>query len=218
MKCARSIARSGRIAICAAIVSVAAGVGTARTQQAPEAGTEIPAGTAARVWQTSASPKRIAGTILQADSAALTVRPRGGQPLVLLANRVERIDIREEPRTWLQGAWHGTKRGLVGGLAATAVFVALGLAADTQPCDGCFISATGIALLLGVPLTAATTAGGTLIGAAFPGHTWTRVPLPVRTTGTSPSGEELPPLIMGVGAPAESPSPALAEPPTEPIG
>jgi hypothetical protein len=97
-----------------------AGSGSAAFAQAPPAPPplELPAGLKVRVWTYSMGGQRIEGTLLSADSSAVTLIPKGGPPLLagemrLPASDVTRLDVAlDKKRHWLEGALIGAVAGL----------------------------------------------------------------------------------------------------------
>lgn len=134
-----------------------------------------------RVQQRFAVPRRVTGVLFAADSQSVTVRPAAGvEPVVVPLAELERMHVSLGRRSRGEGALRGARYGLLGGLAVSAVLVAIGAANDAQdPCGECFISATAISGILGVALTTTTTVGGAIFGAASPGEKWVRVRTPV---------------------------------------
>ncbi|HSD29163.1 MAG TPA: hypothetical protein VLL75_17815 [Vicinamibacteria bacterium] len=78
----------------------------------------LPSGVRVRVWTHSLPGQRIEGTLLRADSGAVTLVPRSDQPLVggelkLPAADVTRLDVTlGKKRHWWQGAVIGAALGL----------------------------------------------------------------------------------------------------------
>jgi hypothetical protein len=153
------------------------------------AATPLPEGAWVRVTQSAVRPLHVVGTLQFADSQALSIARRGsGDPLTLPYTAVEGLEVRRGFRTTGERAVHGAGRGLVAGLAVTALLVAVGAAADADGCrSDCTISVGGLALMAGIPLTAATTAIGALFGAAGSGERWAAVRTPVRFVPRDPA-------------------------------
>ena len=78
---------------------------------------KLPAGVKVRVWTYSLPDERIEGTLLSADSAAVTLVPKGSHPLLggemrLPAPDVTRLDVALEKKGhWWQGALIGAAVG-----------------------------------------------------------------------------------------------------------
>lgn len=163
-----------------ALLLLAAVASAARAQEAPPPPTPVDSAAYVRVQQQLAIPRRVTGALVAADAQSLTVAsPEWGAVTVPLAE-LARLDVSMGRRTRGEGARRGAVRGLVGGLAVGAVLVGFGAVTDAREgCRGCYISATAGAVILAVPLTAVTTVGGALLGAAAPGDRWIRVPTPV---------------------------------------
>jgi hypothetical protein len=105
-----------RLVLTAAVL--AAGV-PAVLAQAPPAPPplKLPAGIKVRVWTYSMGGQRIEGTLLSADSNAVTLVPKSSQPLLtgemrLPASDVTRLDVAlDKKRHWLEGALIGAALG-----------------------------------------------------------------------------------------------------------
>ena len=99
-------------------VVLAAGVPAALAQAPPAPPPlKLPSGIKVRVWTDSLPNQRIEGTLLSADSSAVTLIPKGSQPLLggemrLPAADVTRLDVAlEKKRHWWQGALIGAAVG-----------------------------------------------------------------------------------------------------------
>ena len=150
--------------------------------QAGPAATELDSLTRVRVSQTEVEPRRFAGGLLAADSLSITVDPeRGGERLEVPLSSLRRLEVSLGRRTPGEGMRRGAARGLLVGLGASALLIGSAAIADEQegPSDG-FITATAAAVIISIPLTAATTVTGALWGATSPGERWRRVETPVR--------------------------------------
>lgn len=134
-----------------------------------------------RVTLHDAAPRQLTGILIGADSVSITVRPfPGGGTVVVPLPEVASTRLSLGRRTPREGLLRGAKHGLIGGLAVSALLVGIGVFSDAGgSCTDCFISATAGAVIVAVPLTAVTTAGGALLGAASPGERWVRVRVPV---------------------------------------
>ena len=105
---------------CLVLMAVVLGSGTpVAVAQAPPAPPplELPAGIRVRVWTYSLAGQRIEGTLLRADSTAITLVPKSSHALAtgemrLPAGDVTRLDVAlEKKRHWWQGALIGAAVG-----------------------------------------------------------------------------------------------------------
>jgi hypothetical protein len=139
-----------------------------------------------RLRQSATDPRTLTGRLLFADSQTLTVEHRG-RPQAVPLPAVERLEVSIGRYSTGEGAWRGAKAGFFGGAVVSALLIVTGVVSDAQgDCGDCFITATGAAVLLSVPLTTFTTVGGTLIGAVAPGERWAPVTTPVRLRPAAP--------------------------------
>lgn len=145
---------------------------------------------AARVRVRQAEGGTVVGGLVAADSAKLTLDPaaRGmGDILTIPVDGVRRMDVSLGARTPAQGAWRGLKRGLLTGVVLSAAIITAGVIEDREDdCGDCIINATLGAVIVSVPLTAATTLIGTFLGASSPGERWRRVQPPVYVAPPAP--------------------------------
>jgi hypothetical protein len=106
---------------CLALIAVLAAAGPAALAQAPPVPPplKLPSGLKVRVWTDSMRGQRIDGTLLDADASAVTLVPKGSQPLLagelrLPASDVTRLDVAlDKKRHWLEGALIGAVVGTI---------------------------------------------------------------------------------------------------------
>ena len=178
---------------CLALMAVvlAAGVPAALAQAPPAPPPlKLPSGIKVRVWTYSLPNERIEGTLLSADSSAVTLVPKSSQTLMagemrLPAADVTRLDVTlEKKRHWWQGA-----------LIGAAVGAALAFTDDVDPvlCEvnENVLCSRGEAILV-YGLT--STAMGAGIGALIKTDRWTPVALDA-------FGPPSPPLLRESRAP-----------------
>jgi hypothetical protein len=109
--------KARRLALFLAVLGAGAPVAWAQGPPTPPT-LRLPAGVRARVWTYSLGGQRIEGTLLGADSSAVTLVPKNDQPLVagqmaLPAADVTRLDVAlGKKRHWWQGAVIGAALGL----------------------------------------------------------------------------------------------------------
>lgn len=160
---------------CLSLVAVVLGTGVpAVVAQAPEPPPlRLPAGVRVRVWTFSLAGQRIEGTLLSADSAAVTLIPKSSQPLLggemrLPAGDVTRLDVALERKShWWQGA-----------LVGAAVGAAFAFTDDVDPVlckvnENVLCSRGEAILVYGL----GTTAVGAGVGALIKTDRWTPVAL-----------------------------------------
>jgi hypothetical protein len=118
------------VSLALAALALLTGVGPAAAQAPPAPPPlKLPTGIRVRVWTRSLPNQRIEGTLLGADSTAVTLVPKGTHPLAtgemrLPAIDVTRLDVALERKShWWQGALIGA--------AAGALLV--GLSSDVDP-------------------------------------------------------------------------------------
>ncbi len=169
-----------RAACCLALLLLAAVSSAAPAQEAAPPPTPVDSAAYVRVQQRFAVPRRVTGALVAADAQSVTVlSARSGMVTTPLAE-LAWMDVSMGRLSRGEGARRGARNGLIGGLAVGVVLVGLGAASDAgEGCGDCFLSATTGAVLLSLPLTALTTVGGALLGAAAPGDRWIRVRVPV---------------------------------------
>ncbi|HEU4560672.1 MAG TPA: hypothetical protein VFS20_22660 [Longimicrobium sp.] len=136
-----------------------------------------------RVVQHFLEPRTLVGELEAADSADITVL-RGTERLTVPLVYVRHIDLATRRRSPSAGALRGAVWGFLGGATATGLFVLASKARGSDCADCIFNPSTGL-MVLGLPVTAASTLTGAAVGAARPGDYWVRVTLPVsiRPTG-----------------------------------
>lgn len=127
------------------------------------------------------TPARITGVLSRADSTTLWLATTDGAPL----RTVGRIDIvrleqyagrRSAGASFGKGAAYGALAGV--GLSG-ALVIAAAIDERRHPCGGCMISGPVAAVIVAVPLTAASTLVGGLVGLGFGRRDrWTRVERP----------------------------------------
>jgi hypothetical protein len=173
------------------IVVLAAGVPVALAQAPPvPPPLKLPAGVRVRVWTHSLPNHRIEGTLLSADSTAVALVPKSGQPLLggemrLPAPDVTRLDVALEKKGhWWQGA-----------LIGAAVGAALAFTDDVDPVlcevnENVLCSRGEAVLVYGLT----STAMGAGIGALIKTDRWTPVALDA-------FGPPSPPLVRESRAP-----------------
>jgi hypothetical protein len=161
---------------CLALMAVvlAAGAPAARAQAPPAPPPlKLPAGVKVRVWTYSLPDERIEGTLLSADATAVTLVPKGSQPLLggemrLPAPDVTRLDVAlGKKRHWWQGA-----------LIGAAVGAALAFTDDVDPVlcevnENVLCSRGEAVLVYGLTSTAI----GAGVGALIKTDRWTPVAL-----------------------------------------
>jgi hypothetical protein len=162
------------LALCFAVLGGGSPVALAQAPPAPPT-LRLPPGLKVRVWTDSMPNQRIEGTLVSADSGAVTVVPKGGDGLVagelkLPAFDVTRLDVAlGKKRHWWQGALIGAALGL-----------AMAFSDDVDPvlCEvnENVLCSRGEALLV-YGLT--STAIGAGVGALIKTDTWTPVALDV---------------------------------------
>lgn len=161
-----------RLVLTAAVLVAGAPAALAQAPAAPPP-LKLPAGIKVRVWTYSMGGQRIEGTLLSADASAVTLIPKGGQPLLtaemrLPASDVTRLDVAlDKKRHWLEGA-----------LIGAALGVALALTDDVDPVlcevnENVLCSRGEAFLVYGVTSTAI----GAGIGAFIKTDRWTPVAL-----------------------------------------
>ncbi|HYH80126.1 MAG TPA: hypothetical protein VEX86_10015 [Longimicrobium sp.] len=130
-----------------------------------------------RVVQHFLEPRTLVGELTAVDSADITVL-RGTERLTVPLVYVRHIDLATRRRSPTNGALRGAVWGFLGGATATGLFV-LALKAGGSDCDDCIFSPSTSAMVLGLPLTGASTLTGAAVGATRPGDYWVRVPMPI---------------------------------------
>lgn len=130
-----------------------------------------------RVVQHFLEPRTLVGELEAADSTGITVL-RGSERLTVPLVYVRHIDLATRRRSTTAGALRGAVWGFLGGVSATGLFVLASKAAGSDCADCIFNPSTGV-MVLGLPLTGASTITGAAVGAARPGDYWVRVSLPV---------------------------------------
>ncbi|HSD28855.1 MAG TPA: hypothetical protein VLL75_16255 [Vicinamibacteria bacterium] len=105
------------LAVLLAVLGTGAPVAVAQAPPTPPS-LRLPAGMRVRVWTYSLPGQKMEGTLLRADSGAVTLVPKSDQPLVggemrLPAADVTRLDVAlGKTRHWWQGAVIGAALGL----------------------------------------------------------------------------------------------------------
>jgi hypothetical protein len=143
--------------------------------------TELDSLARVRVTQ-SVDPGRVLGGLLAAGSSGLVIDPvHGGDRLAVPLAHVERLEVSLGQRTVREGALRGARKGAIVGVVTSALLIGMGAIQDAgDDCGECWITATGVAVLVSVPLIGITTGGGALLGAMSPGEKWQRVAVPPR--------------------------------------
>jgi hypothetical protein len=130
-----------------------------------------------RVTQDFLKPRTFVGLMQQADTADLVVL-RGDERLTVPMVYVRHVELAVARRSSGAGALRGAIYGFLGGATATGLFVLISKAGGSDCTDCIFNPGTGF-VVLGLPLTGATTLTGAAVGAMRPGDYWLRVPLPL---------------------------------------
>lgn len=130
-----------------------------------------------RVVQHFLEPRTLVGELEAADSADITVL-HGSERLTVPLVYVRHMDLATRRRSSSAGALRGAVWGFLGGATATGLFVLASKAGGSDCADCIFNPGTGL-MVLGLPVTAASTLTGAAVGAARPGDYWVRVSLPV---------------------------------------
>jgi|GEM_PF-2210851 len=149
----------------------------AAAQQVPVRVTQLDSLSRVRVVQHFLEPRTLVGELTAVDTADITVL-RGSERLTVPLVYVRHIDLATRRRSTTAGALRGAVWGLLGGATATGLFVLASKAGGSDCADCIFNPSTGV-MVLGLPLTGASTLTGAAVGAARPGDYWVRVPLPV---------------------------------------
>ena len=124
----------------------------------------------------------IIGTALSVSPDMIVVEQNAGEakvPRRISSRSLQGLQVRLRDRTPQAGAWRGVKIGLLYGAGISAVLIAAGAVWDARnECADCWITATGLAIGVSVPLLSVMTVGGAVIGWFNPGGRWTRGILP----------------------------------------
>lgn len=182
------------LALLVLVFAAAVPVALAQAPPAPPP-LRLPAGVRTRVWTHSLPNHRIEGTLLSADSTAVTLVPKSNQPLMggemrLPTPDVTRLEVAlEKKRHWWQGA-----------LIGAAVGVALAFTDDVDPVlcevnENVLCSRGEAILVYGL----GSTAMGAGIGALIKTDRWTPVALDAFGPPSPPRvGESRAPLSVRV--------------------
>ncbi|HEX8244557.1 MAG TPA: hypothetical protein VF541_13720 [Longimicrobium sp.] len=136
-----------------------------------------------RVTQDFLKPRTVVGLLQQADTADLVVL-RNDERLTIPLVYVRHVELAAARRSPGAGALRGAIYGFLGGATATGLFVLISRAGGSDCADCIFNPGTGF-VVLGLPLTGASTLTGAAVGAMRPGDYWARIPLPLELRGES---------------------------------
>jgi len=130
-----------------------------------------------RVVQHFLEPRTLVGELAAIDTADITVL-RGEERLTVPLVYVRHVDLATRRRSSTAGALRGAVWGFLGGATATGLFVLASRAGGSDCADCIFNPSTGV-MVLGLPLTGASTITGAAVGATRPGDYWVRVSMPI---------------------------------------
>jgi hypothetical protein len=168
----------------AAVAALALGLvvhGAAAAQEPARAPTQVDSLAKVRVTQNFLRPGTLVGELAGADTADLVVQ-RGDERLIVPIAYVRHVELATARRSSGAGALRGAIVGFLGGATATGLFVLASKAGGSDCADCIWNPGTGL-VVLGLPLTGASTLTGAAVGAARPGDYWMRIALPVRLRG-----------------------------------
>ena len=172
------------VALAAAAPGIAPGAGAeaqrvdASRAGPPHAG-ELRVGDDVRAAPDTAPTTRVRGVVLRADSAGLTLAPRGhALPLTLAWAEVRQVERLAWRRPAGEAFVRGARWGALVGAATGVVGVGLAFRDERRsPCDGCFVGRPVVAAAGALMFTGVSTIVGGSVGLAFRDR-WVRVRRP----------------------------------------
>jgi len=119
------------------------------------------------------------GLVQEVDTAGFVVRPDGTDLLVRLGlDTLRSLAVFQGVRSSADGARRGAVTGLmVGLLVGAAATTLVWLSSADERCNDCWVSATGVTMVLSAFGTFGLTLLGGVFGASAPGEIWNDIPV-----------------------------------------
>src|SRR5687767_9478091 len=119
------------------------------------------------------------GLVQQVDTGGFAVRPDDTELLVRLGlDTLRSLAVFQRVRSHADGARRGAATGLTFGLLAGAAATTLvWLSSADERCSDCWVSATGVTVVLSAFGTVGLTLLGGVFGASAPGEIWNDIPV-----------------------------------------